>query len=362
MPSSPETSPQIPVAPATDDLTEILKDVQLPERKDFRAAADTMPASARTSVAPEESREMVSEVRPPVKEGIAAVHTLKDDLQSAVHDKNLSLVQAAALEQDKLAHAEQIVMPQKPVHFRPRAIGTLAVSGALVFLGFLALSAVALIIKDRSGIAGDGFIVDGLIFAEQTIPFPAQKYSTTELKRLIAEARASSGTALGVITRLTPVVGEWNEDLLVTEERSASTREFFASIGAHIPDELQRALGNDMFFGFHTVDENAPVMILPVTSYERAFAGMLAWEKTMNADLAPIYTSLPPLMYNADGLLVERSFEDLVMRNYDTRALKDDAGIVQLYYSFPTRDLLIIAESPYSFAEILARLRAERRL
>ncbi len=50
------------------------------------------------------------------------------------------------------------------------------------------------------------------------------------------------------------------------------------------------------------------------------------------------------------------------MRNYDVRALKDDAGQIQLYYSFPTRDILIIAESPYSFGEILSRLRADRRL
>jgi len=50
------------------------------------------------------------------------------------------------------------------------------------------------------------------------------------------------------------------------------------------------------------------------------------------------------------------------MRNYDARALKDDAGQIQLYYSFPTRNILIIAESPYTFAEVLSRLQAERRL
>ena len=50
------------------------------------------------------------------------------------------------------------------------------------------------------------------------------------------------------------------------------------------------------------------------------------------------------------------------MRNYDVRALKDDDGTIQLYYSFPTRNVLIIAESPFSFTEILSRLRADRRL
>ena len=82
----------------------------------------------------------------------------------------------------------------------------------------------------------------------------------------------------------------------------------------------------------------------------------------MNADLSPIFTAATPLIYNAEGLLVERTFEDAVMRNYDVRTLKDDSGVVQLYYSFPTRELLIISESSYSFAELLARLRAARKL
>jgi hypothetical protein len=58
----------------------------------------------------------------------------------------------------------------------------------------------------------------------------------------------------------------------------------------------------------------------------------------------------------------ERQFEDTVMQNFDVRELKDDNGDTQLYYSFPTRTILIIAESKYSFPEILSRLRADRRL
>lgn len=67
-------------------------------------------------------------------------------------------------------------------------------------------------------------------------------------------------------------------------------------------------------------------------------------------------------MMGPDGIQVQRPFSDLVMRNYDVRALKDNDGVIQLYYSFPTRDLLVIAESPYTFTEILSRLQAGRRL
>jgi hypothetical protein len=99
-----------------------------------------------------------------------------------------------------------------------------------------------------------------------------------------------------------------------------------------------------------------------VSSYERAFAAMLEWERTINTDLSPIFAPVPMQTISQSGVVVERAFEDSIIRNFDVRMLKDESGNVQLYYSFPTRDILIIAESPYSFPEILARLRADRRL
>jgi hypothetical protein len=50
------------------------------------------------------------------------------------------------------------------------------------------------------------------------------------------------------------------------------------------------------------------------------------------------------------------------MLNYDVRELKDDSGNVVLYYSFPTPNILVIAESPHSFTEVLSRLQAQREL
>jgi len=99
-----------------------------------------------------------------------------------------------------------------------------------------------------------------------------------------------------------------------------------------------------------------------VTNYDRAFAGMLAWEATMNSDLSPAFTPVPSTILDVNGIPSARVFMDDVMRNYDVRELKDDSGTVQLYYSFPSKNLLIIAESPYSFPELLSRLQSVRRL
>jgi hypothetical protein len=102
--------------------------------------------------------------------------------------------------------------------------------------------------------------------------------------------------------------------------------------------------------------------VIPVLSYDRAFAGMLAWESAINAELSPLFVRVPDLTIGDDGLVQTRTFSDLVMRNYDVRALTDDSGAIALYYSFPTRNMLIVAESPYTFTELLSRLQAQRQL
>ena len=104
----------------------------------------------------------------------------------------------------------------------------------------------------------------------------------------------------------------------------------------------------------------APVMVIPVTSYERAFASMLAWENSMNRDLAPFFGALAPSI-DENGLFFEPPFQDKIIRNYDVRALvgDDESGIL---YSFPTRNILIMAGDPDLFLEVHSHLRSSRQL
>ena len=200
-----------------------------------------------------------------------------------------------------------------------------------------------------------------ILFAEQSIPLPLGAKSSGDLKRTLEAARTVSERTLGSIIRIVPVVATTLEDG-TTQTRPATFQEFMLAMGAHPPDDLLRALGNDFFLGVHTVDENAPLIIVPVTSYDNAFSAMLRWEDDINTDLAPFFTAVPVLATDKDGLPIKRTYSDLVIRNYDTRVLRDDSGTIQLYYSFPTPNILVIAESPYSFPEILSRLQASRKL
>lgn len=230
----------------------------------------------------------------------------------------------------------------------------------LLLLGVAALFGVYTVMQSKVA-QPQTAVHSSILFAESSVALPLTGQAPDDLKRALASARNSTQGALGSITEIVPTVTTANPDG-TTQIRNATFAEFMQAIGAHPPDALLRALGDTFFFGIHTVDTNAPLFVIPVSSYDRAFAGMLAWETNLNKDLAPIFTPVSEMTTDQNGLPVHRSFADAVMRNYDVRALKDDAGNIKLYYSFPTQGVLVIAESPYSFAEVLSRLQAAQAL
>ncbi len=367
-------SPQF-AASMQRDMQKILADVKLPERRIDTApqkqipvlpideTPDAVPAplpetaslSAKISAeapnvqAPESSNE----------HALASVHTLKDDVQHVVRDKKISYVRAAALEEEKKARRGESEdnTPGKR-SWASRVLITVAI---LCVLGAVALGAVFFMQAQKAANVQTP-TTNSVMFAEQTVTFPLGNVPASEVKRSLADARARGTFTLGAMTRVVPTISEGDTSTGTLTERQATFREFMSRIGANLSEEFFRAVSEEFFFGIHTVDENAPVIVVPVSSYENAFAGMLAWERSMNVELSPLFTPLPSLTQSPEGLPVERTFTDELMRNYDVRAMKDDAGVIQLFYSFPTRNILIIAESPYSFTEVLSRLRAERKL
>ncbi|MEK7134077.1 MAG: hypothetical protein AAB804_03325 [Patescibacteria group bacterium] len=374
-PSSAEAASPLSLTPSVQkpealgtDIAKILKAVQLPERRDQKGSADTAtppPVSAQKIPQAEVVSETPAVVTPREgerkKEMVVPVHTLKDDLQGVVRDTKMSVVKAVSLEEDRRTHKKQEAeeAPAKAQRSK-RTSGIIFAVLLLLMIGGAALFGVYTVAQQRTG-APPPITSDSILFSEQSILFSLSENSPNDLKRTLAAARTSSSGTLGSITRIIPVVTITDPDG-AAQSRPATFAEFIRSLGTNAPDDLIRALDNDFFFGIHTVDENAPLLVIPISSYDHAFAGMLAWEATLNADLAPAFTAVPRLKTDQSGIPVQRTFQDLVMRNYDVRALKDDAGEIQLYYSFPTQNMLVIAESPYSFTEVLSRLQANRQM
>ena len=315
------------------------------------------PAEAAQSPAAATGRNAV--VRNP--SDVSAVHTLKDDLQGVVYNQKISLVKAVSLEEDRRARKGAGTEKTPGAQQRSsRTFGILFASLTLLILGGGAIFGVFFVMNQQKT-PPQMDTGSSIVFAEQSVLLSLDGHSPAELKRVLEAGRTTSQGALGSITRIIPVLSETDADG-VLQNRPATFKEFMTALGTHASDDLFRALGNDFFLGIHAADKSAPVIVVPVTSHDRAFAAMLVWEASLNGDLAPLFPAIPVLRQDANGLPVRRTYEDLVMRNYDVRALKDDAGDIQLYYSFPTQNVLIIAGSPYSFPEILSRLQASRQL
>jgi len=363
----------IPPIPRTTPLPEAApppppKPVPVPAIKKIPSAAQVAPTEksppqqGEAPAAKQDEPAAPSLPAPPLARFASSIvmplRTLKNDLQEIVRTKKISLVRAAALEQEKRGRADAPAESTRPKSHRTS--GILFAAALLVALGGASIFGVYIITQQRSGVPPPDPDTS-ILFAESTIPLPLGNTSPFDLKQLLAQAREGGSATLGAITRIVPTISEMSAENAPLE-RSVTLEEFLEALGTRTSPDLIRALSNEFFFGIHTVDENAPLFVIPVISYEHAFAGMLEWEQTMNADLSPAFMPLPEQILGSTGLPEKRRFEDVIMRNYDVRALKNDNGGIELYYSFPTRSLLVIGESPYSFGEILDRLRAERKL
>ncbi len=376
-----QPAPQSTAQAAKDDLTKLLQDVKLPERRDFKGIADTPKKVTPNPIASilEEhiigsasDRDQQAQQSPATipkdkkaNEGrssslVVPIRTLKDDLQSIIRSQKISLVHAVSLEEEKKHGQEHLTPEQQEIKKRGsrRAIGILFTSAIFVLLGVGALAGVFFVVQEQRSVSTPP--QSSILFAEQTETLSLDNQQPTNLKDLLARARVTPLGSLGSITRVVPTILSTTTGTSV--ETAATLSQFFNAIGVNPPQELMSAIGPGFFFGFHVVDTNAPLLVIPVTSYDHAFAGMLAWEPTMDSDLSPIFTSVSMTVVATSGVPVARTFSDSVMRNYDIRELTDDAGNVVLYYSFPTPNILVIAQSPYSFSEILSRLQAAREL
>src|SRR5665213_12335 len=376
------TPPKETVMPGQDknNISKILEGIKLPERRDTTATGDEAkphapepePAILEEHIVKAAPGHPVS--NPPVPEKarpnpentdfssiVAPLRTLRDDMQTVVRDKKISLVRAASLEEEKKHGQEHLVPEQQEIRTRAshRTRGILFTSLILVVLGVGALLGVLLVMKEQA--ATPVVAQSSILFSEQSIAFPLDGHSSQNLKDSLAQASTKELGQLGSIERIVPTLNSTSTSGQL-QSGPVTLQQFFTALGMSPPQELMQAIGPDFFFGFHVVGTNAPLFVIPVTSYDHAFAGMLAWEPTMDQDLAPIFTSVSPTKLDPNGVPETRTFNDDILRNYDVRELKDDSGNIVLYYSFPTPSILVIAESSYSFTEILSRLQAQREL
>lgn len=134
------------------------------------------------------------------------------------------------------------------------------------------------------------------------------------------------------------------------EEKYLNAQSFIKTMSWKPP----KTFSENLFPEFNTLISYNPnskdlVLIFKVKIFESSFASMLKWEATMWQDWKPF-------MGEQDFGQVESSFfEDALIKNNDSRVLKNTAGEIILGYSIFNKEFVIISTSRESISEVLER-------
>lgn len=157
------------------------------------------------------------------------------------------------------------------------------------------------------------------------------------------------------------------------------------SLQLNAPSILIRNIGENSAVGVVAAGaEQRLFLILDVLSYERTFAGMLAWEPTILSNLSAFYPEYPappppaPTIATTTRVVKGKTvistttieapaipysppqFIDEIAANHNVRALKDGYGNTLLLYGYKDKETLIIARNEAAFARIIERLTATK--
>ncbi|MBX4198084.1 hypothetical protein KW782_01990 [Candidatus Parcubacteria bacterium] len=272
------------------------------------------------------------------KSPLPPIHTYSSDLADTLKGKELSMLDIA-VSQNQKKQSEPIIEVKKNIWLLPISLILLfgCVLAALIIFGIqrrLSQTAPPSITK-ADIIATEGKLI---------IPIAPGQY----LEEAINDGTILLNTAPGSLVRFSFILAT------TTAVQIPIPVESIAGAFGSIPSYFVRALQPDYVLGYHTGTEfNEPFIIFKTSSYETAFSGMIAWEKTMVEDVQPLFVSS---VHFAENPTSTYTFSDAIIRNKDVRIAKNAAGQPVLYYALTDKETIVMTTNEETFAEIIGRL------
>lgn len=275
------------------------------------------------------------------------VRTLRTDALTDIKTQNLSAPQIAAKEMERRTFTRAPIIL---AHTPSRTLPVLAVFGTLLIMGALGTIAYTRLADRTSPPPAPSYgFFDTTITEEVLLPGARTTLLETLTQKHTALSLPTGGTAL------------WH--LTLTDAgtvRPARTDEFMRILDPRAPHAFIRALEPAMMVGAYGTQKD-PYLIFKVTSFEEGFAGMLAWEPQISADLAPLFGTPVRRTFDSNALTLDRTrpayFVDEVIQNTDVRLLRDETGAERLLYAFPDPETILITTSASSLEGLLRSLR-----
>jgi len=298
---------------------------------------------------------------PAPKSEVSPLQTYRGDIEQVVQEgKGVSVVSIAAAEAERRGKMPLINKTPEEIKASLKNWSMVAAGVALVLVAAGALTVVFLRQTATLSIAEKP--PAPFIFVDEVVPVMVKtgQGERGNIMSNLQTARRSVKMPIGLI--------EWLYLTKQPEQEGAAPvqagiTELLQTIAPQIPPELMRTVEPIYLVGIHSFEENQPFLLLQVDSYETAYAGMLAWERTLQKDLLPFFGRNPsPKMQGAappastTPQLLQTAFVDKVVENRDTRAYLNDAGDVLLLWTVLGRNIILITTNEYTLREVISRL------
>lgn len=280
----------------------------------------------------------------PKETPLKQIRTFQGDVAEALQRQNESLV--------SIQRAEHLKNPVIPDTF-----GTLQSSSRKRELFSMFLGSLLLFILAAIGIryTYDEFL--GKV-STPTIDAPANRFLSPNTEISLEPKLDSRGALIDALKSAVESVpqGELRHIILKRKtevgESLISASEFLRTLESRAPGSLVRAFDPSFMFG---ALGKSTFLIIKLSSFENAFAGMLAWEKNLSQDIGPLFASAALLK----NVPLESVFTDVTDKNKDVRALMLENQPV-LLYSFLDNNMLVITDSFESLRTLIDRLTREK--
>jgi len=130
------------------------------------------------------------------------------------------------------------------------------------------------------------------------------------------------------------------------------TKEFLTLLSENISLSFIELLGDNFQIGSMKEDENKKLfIILETTDFDKTYAKMLLWEKTIVNDLGLIFK----IKNYQDTEIFLDKFSDEIIKNKYVRVLSNDNGDKLLMYSFIDNEKLLITNSEELLKKIIEK-------
>lgn len=295
------------------------------------------------------------------------IRTFKSDIEEIIKQERMSSISISVAEQKKRQENQPIATTADTETSRKRLL--LIVSVFFVFAGIGAFNFNYIKGKINPPTKKTNEI-SALITTDSVseINLTKNKISGKNLTNLLSELIRGADIRLNSIQDVNVTEDENIVDKEGETKKEVDAKKFLSLINSRMPNSLFRSLMSEYMLGIHSWNGNQPFIILKTDSYENAFAGMLSWEKNMAGDLGALFSrNIPSSIEDATTtteqiLVYKKEFEDILVKNKDARALKDENGNIFLIYSLPDKETIIITSNTGTLVELFDRVIRSRTI